>query len=294
MERTLGMGALMLFLLIGALALTALFVLVVLWLRRRTGDSAEAVLLQRMQTEMSSLEVIAKASAERADALAREKDARQRTEQDLQFNQQLLSKALEDRIQLGRDLHDNLIQTLYAMGLTLESTKALVDTRPEEARRNLAKSVDDINAAIREVRAHIAGLKPETLRRTGFRTALAEQIDLLRAGRDVSCDLRVDDEALAVLGVEQTREIMQIVREAISNSLRHGQATALTVRLHRHEQSTALLVQDNGLGFAVGDVAGDGHGLGNMRARARHLNGELRIESKPGEGTRIILTLPPH
>lgn len=292
MERTLGLGALMILLLIGALALSALLVLIVLWLRRRSGDSNEAAMLQGMRTDMHSLEFLAKTTTERAAALERERDARQRTEQDLQFNQQLLSKALDERIQLGRDLHDHLIQTLYAMGLMLDSTKALVDRDPEETKRRITRSVDIINDAIREVRAHIAGLKPETLRRTGFRTALTEQIDLLRAGRDVSCDLRLDDEALSLLGMEQSRELLHVVREAVSNSLRHGAASALTVRLHKDDQRIALLVQDNGRGFAVDTVQRAGHGLENMRARAEQLGGSLRCESQPGNGTRIILTLP--
>lgn len=296
LDRTLGLSALMVLLLLGALALSALLVMVMLWLKRRSADTADTAMLQGMRSEMHSLELLAKASAERADALAQERDARQRTEQDLQFNQQLLSRALDERIRLGQDLHDHLIQTLYAMGLTLDSTRALVDTQPEEVKRRLEQAVGTINGAIREVRSHIAGLKPEVLRRTGFRTALAELIDLLRAGRDVSCDVRLDEEVLSLLTLEQSREILQIVREAISNSLRHGAATALTLRLHRDEQSFALLVQDNGSGFTPEAKhwtgPNSGHGLGNMQARAERLGGRLRWESQAGAGTRVILTLP--
>jgi signal transduction histidine kinase len=87
-------------------------------------------------------------------------------------------------------------------------------------------------------------------------------------------------------------EILQITREAISNSLRHGGATRISVRLHRNGPEVGLLVQDNGTGFDSAARAGHGHGLGNMQARANHLGAVLRIDSRPGDGTRVVLTIP--
>jgi signal transduction histidine kinase len=241
---------------------------------------------------MRSFEQLAKTSVARGEELVRERDERQRTEQDLQFNRQLLSQALEEKIRLGHDLHDGIIQSLYAAGLTLEAARALISTAPAEADRRLEQTREAINATIRDVRGYISGLTPERLLRSGFKQALASLTDELCAGRDVSCDLRIDDDAAALLTLEQTREVVQIAREAVSNSLRHGDAKTISLRLHMGDQAVCLLVQDNGAGYDSSQRRPGGHGLGNMEARAERLGGSLRVESQPGVGTRIVLTLP--
>jgi signal transduction histidine kinase len=84
---------------------------------------------------------------------------------------------------------------------------------------------------------------------------------------------------------------MNILREAVSNSLRHGRAHTITLLAGQSDREIALAVQDDGTGFAPG-IGGQGHGLANMQVRAAALGGSLRIESTPGKGTRILLTLP--
>jgi len=275
----------------GLLAVVALVGLV--WFRRRdaTGEGSHPP-FAAVRSEMHSLEQLAKTSVARGEELVRERDERQRTEQDLQFNRQLLSQALEEKIRLGHDLHDGIIQSLYAAGLTLEAARALIATEPAEADRRLEQTREALNATIRDVRGYISGLTPERLLRTGFKQALASLTDELCAGRDVNCDLRIDDDAAALLTLEQTREVVQIAREAVSNSLRHGDAKAISLRLHTGDQAVCLLVQDNGAGYDSTQRRPGGHGLGNMEARAERLGGSLRVESQLGVGTRIVLTLP--
>jgi signal transduction histidine kinase len=141
------------------------------------------------------------------------------------------------------------------------------------------------------VRAYISGLEPESLRRIGVAQALEAMVAELRAGREVKFDLRIDDEATTLLSPDQSIDTLQIAREAISNSLRHGRATAITVRLQQSNREVGLLVQDNGVGFDA-SLRGSGHGLGNMKARARRLGADARVESRPGAGTRVVVTLP--
>ncbi len=275
----------------GLLALVAL--LGIFWFRRHepVGESSRPP-FAAARSEMRSFEQLAKTSVARGEELVRERDERQRTEQDLQFNRQLLSQALEEKIRLGHDLHDGIIQSLYAAGLTLEAARALVPTAPAEADRRLEQTREALNATIRDVRGYISGLTPEMLLRTGFKQAIVNLVDELRAGRDISFDLRIDDDATALLTLEQTREVVQIAREAVSNALRHGNAKAISLRLHMGDQAVCLLVQDNGAGYDPAQRHAGGHGLGNMEARAGRLGGSLRVESQPGVGTRIVLTLP--
>lgn len=277
-------------LLVSGLAIMLLFVAIATLWPRPTGNGQGDT--RTPWREMGSLEQLAKVSAAQSTALAEARDVQQRTEQDLLLNQRLLNQSLEEKIRLGRDLHDGLIQSLYAAGLTLEALRPLIAANPAEADRRLEQCLEQLNAAIRDVRTYITGLAPNELRRLSFGAAIELFIRELRAGRDVAYAPTIDEDAAAALPPDKTLEVLQIAREAISNSLRHGGATRLNVRLHRSGDEVGLLVQDNGTGFAPQARAGSGHGLGNMHARAAHLGAVLRIDSRPGDGTRVVLTIP--
>ena len=165
-------------------------------------------------------------------------------------------------------------------------------TDPAEADRHLAQCLQHLNATIRDVRNYITGLAPESLRRAGFAQAIESHITELGAGRNLRFDLKFDDEAIARLTPAQTTEALQVAREAISNALRHGGASFVTVRLHQSDREVGLLVQDNGVGFDPASLEKSGHGLGNMQTRASRIGASVRVESQPGSGTRVILTLP--
>ena len=165
-------------------------------------------------------------------------------------------------------------------------------TDPTAAEHRLEETRAALNVAIRDVRTYITGLAPENLRRTGFAQSLEALLAALRAGRAVQFDIMVDDEAAALLTPDQTVEALQIAREAVSNALRHGGASSITLRLHKGDREVGLLVQDNGTGFEPTATHDGGHGLGNMQARAERIGARLRVTSQPAEGTRVVLTLP--
>ncbi len=283
-------------LLVLALGIVLLFIVAtVLWRRPAPGGTMDSrTPWSTARGEMGSLEQLARTSAAQGSALAQERDARHRTEQDLLLNQRLLNQSLEEKIRLGRDLHDGLIQSLYAVGLTLESTRPLLTQNPAEADRRLAQCLENLNGAIRDVRVYISGLAPEKLQRVSFAAAVELFFHELRGGGEAVLSVKIDDDAAATLTPAQATEALQVTREAISNSLRHGQATHLTVRLHQTDREIGLLVQDNGRGFVTAGQTGQGHGLNNMQARARELGATLRIDSRPGDGTRVVMTLPAH
>jgi signal transduction histidine kinase len=277
------------------LALTALVLgvalLISLALRRmRAGESQPPFATSR--SEIGTLARLAESSVAQSQALAIERDSRQRAEENALLNQQLLNRSLEEQIRLGRDLHDGVIQSLYAAGLVIESARSLAKTDPLEADRRLGQLLETLNSTIRDVRAYITGLAPENLRLTTFGQALDSLVTELGAGRAVHFDLKIDDAASAQLSSAQSTEALHVAREAISNSLRHGQPTRMTVRLHPGENEVCLLVQDNGRGFDATSQRPGGHGLRNMQARAAGLGANVRIESRPSEGTRVLLTFP--
>ncbi|MFA5263595.1 MAG: sensor histidine kinase [Opitutaceae bacterium] len=272
--------------------LAVIFVASLAWFLRRDTRESDNSSLGSASRDMRSLEQLAKSSVEREYLLESERAVRTRTEQDLEFNQQLLSKALDEKIQLGRDLHDGIIQSLYSAGLTLEAARSRIAAAPEEASQRISQTIDLLNATIREVRGYINALKPEALQRSGFKQALSTLADELRAQRDVSFDLRIDDQAASTLSLDQARAILQITREAISNSLRHGEATAIAIYLGLADETIVLVIRDNGKGFDASYRRPEGHGLPNMEARIAQLSGKWALSSKPGEGTVIRLDLP--
>lgn len=285
--RTLGI------LITGALIAVFSFILLALLLGRRTSGSGDSRPPWAMiRSEMNSMEQIAKTSVDRGTQLAQERDSRKRIEENLDLTLQLQAQVLEEKIRLGRDLHDDVIQSLYAVGLTLEAARVTLETDPATADQQIQQCLDRLNASIRDVRGYIKGLSPEKLRKNNFQSALETLAAELEAGRKIEWERIVDAEAAGALSVDQTTEALQITREAISNALRHGGANKITVRLHRNDAEVGLLISDNGHGFQVDQTSGDGHGLTNMHSRASQVGATLRIDSSPESGTRVVVTFP--
>jgi signal transduction histidine kinase len=258
----------------------------------RDQDAPRSTSLPSARAEMSSLARLAEVSVQQGEALQRERTERLRAEEDLHFQQVLLNRSLEEKIRLGRDLHDGVIQALYATGLTLEAAKNLLDQNPAEARRQLEFSMSTLNTTIRDVRGYIVGLSPQSLREESFAESIRSLTQTLNAGREVNYDLKIENESTIQLTEAQTADLIQVVREAISNALRHGAATMVKIRLHAIDRELCLLVQDNGTGFDAQRPPKRGHGLSNMKARATRLKADMRYTRPPEGGTRFTLTLP--
>jgi len=237
------------------------------------------------------MEHFAKISIERGAALEQEHGARLRAEEDLQVNRTLLGHSVAERVRLGRELHDNICQTLYAVCLTLESVQKKGALVPELQQR-VDQCMTELRRLNQEVRAYLEQLEPGRVTGQSFAGALNDLIGSFAAGQDVRIEHRLDDEAVAQIAPVHIAEIMNILREAVSNSLRHGHARHITLLAGRSDQAVALAVQDDGRGFTPAGTGAAGHGLGNMQARAAALGGSLRIESAAGKGTRVLLTLP--
>jgi len=235
-------------------------------------------------------EHLAKISNERSVALEIEQGARQRAEENLQVNRTLLDRSVEERVRLGRELHDNICQTLYAVCLTLESVQKKNTLAPALQQR-VDQCMTELRRLNQEVRSYLQELEPARVNGQSFIGALTTMLAAFSGEDGVRIEHRLDEEAVALIPAHQTADIMNILREAVSNSLRHGHSRNVTLLAGRSDQEIALAVQDDGAGF-VASGRGSGHGMANMQARAVELGGSLRIESTPGKGTRVLLSLP--
>ena len=198
-----------------------------------------------------------------------------------------LHQLWEDRSRLGRDLHDSVLQSLYALGLTIESSNRLRHTSNVEYDISSMKFVEQINQIIHEIRGMIRELESDTVREFD----LSSELNTLRmtyeqTGRlDVKLDLQRN--AIEVLTHEEEREILNIVREALSNCARHAHATQAVVSIRMRDTRIRVSIQDDGIGFTPVPGPSRGYGLTNMETRAKKLGGMLHVQSKTGKGTQI-------
>ncbi len=272
-------------------ALVPLLLVILSARRGEAGETGTRTPWASTHAQAVGMEHFAKISNERGAALEQEHGARLRAEEDLQVNRTLLGHSVAARVRLGRELHDNICQTLYAVCLTLGSVQKKSALTPEMQVR-IDQCMLELRRLNREVRAYLEELEPARVSGQSFAGAINDLIGSFGAGQEVRIEHRLDDEAVAQIAPVHIAEIMNILREAVSNSLRHGRARHITLLAGRSDQAVALAVQDDGRGFTPAEAGQAGHGLGNMQARAAALGGSLRIESTTGKGTRVLLTLP--
>jgi two-component system sensor histidine kinase UhpB len=200
------------------------------------------------------------------------------------FSARALAAQEAERLRVAQELHDEIGQALTAVLLGLKRLRAKapgctaeIDLVREAAREGLA-----------DVRRVVRRLRPGTLEQLGLVQALAAlcrdtaQVAGFKVERDV-------DRALPPLGPAVELVVFRVVQEALTNAARHADASLVRVRLAADDGSVVLTVEDDGRGAATIEP---GAGVYGMRDRAAYVGGELRIDSAPGRGTRVRLTVP--
>jgi signal transduction histidine kinase len=199
---------------------------------------------------------------------------------------------VEERSRIGMDLHDGVIQSIYAVGLTLESARLMLPEDPEAARRSLAETIGSLNDVIRDIRNFILDLRPQ--RFSGdLNQALGRLIREFQANAMVPVRFTADPVMFDQLPAAVALTIFLTTQEALANVARHARASQVDVQIWREKGEVIIDVADNGEGFSLDEESlSVGHGLANMRARAEERQGTFTIKTAPGEGTRIRLRLP--
>ena len=200
---------------------------------------------------------------------------------------------VDERERIAKDLHDGVIQAIYAVALSLEDVPDMMAGEPDEARRRVDRAIDQLNLTIRDLRSFIAGLGPEIVEQTDLVGVLGAMVDQFRLTTMTDVELRLPDEIIDV-SIAVRVELAQIVREALSNVARHAGASRARLGLDIEEgRWLRLEIADNGRGFVVEEDREAGHlGLSNMADRADALGGTLEVDSSTGVGTRIIVRVP--
>lgn len=198
---------------------------------------------------------------------------------------------VEERERIGRDLHDGIIQRIYAVTLGLDDVPEIALEDPAAAAERVERAIEALHAAIGEIRTFIYGLRPGLDPPGGISSALELLAEEARLNTPLLIEVRA--ESPQPLSAVLSSELLSIAREALSNATRHAFATRVELQLGPVDGELRLEVADDGVGFdpAAHPLAGH-HGMDNMRRRAESLGGTLLVESAPGHGTRIIVSLP--
>jgi signal transduction histidine kinase len=197
-------------------------------------------------------------------------------------------QVLEERERIGKELHDGVIQSLFAVGMHLQGLATAADD--DTISRNLESAVEDIDHAIRDLRNYIFGLRPGILADRQLDQAIKEMATDFAARSGVVTAVEVDADAASRL-TSRAADVVQIVREALSNVGRHGGATTCRVSVERNSAGLVIEVDDDGQGFDA-ELTTWGMGLQNLRERVGSLGGIFQIQSTPGEGTTVRATFP--
>ncbi len=195
---------------------------------------------------------------------------------------------VEERERIAKELHDGIIQSLFAVGMGLQGT-ALMSSSPETVTR-VEGAVGELDRIIRDLRSYIFGLRPGILVERQLDQALRALGQEVEIASQVPVAVSVDGVLSSHLS-SRSHEIVQLTREALSNITRHSRAKHAVVRLARRGSHAELSIEDDGVGFDPKELSA-GNGMRNMRERAEAVGGTLRVISAIGKGTKLRLTLP--
>ena len=200
---------------------------------------------------------------------------------------------LGERDRIGMDLHDGIIQSIYGVGLSLESALHSIADDPADAKQRVQHAIDGLNQAIRDLRAYILDLRPRQLGSEGLINGIKRLISEYRANTFAEVRFTEPDLDLNELSQAQSLTLFHICQEALANVAKHAKAKNVQVALWATEARVLMEINDDGNGFDMDKLnVSIGHGLANMHTRAHSVGGEVDISSVLNEGSTILVWVP--
>ena len=198
--------------------------------------------------------------------------------------------ALEERQRLARELHDSLSQAFFGIELGATQARELVERDPAGVAQRIDYVLQLAEAGQAEMRALILEMRPELLEAEGLAAALDKQVQALQARHSIAGRTLATGEPSSPFKVKEA--LYRIAQEALQNTVKHAQAQRVDVHLEAPTGAVVLKIVDDGVGFNPEGTFPGHLGLHSMRERALGVGGSLEVMSNPGEGTRIVATVP--
>ncbi|MBM7571462.1 sensor histidine kinase [Aquibacillus albus] len=199
---------------------------------------------------------------------------------------------IEERQRLARDLHDAVSQQLFALTMMSQASLRLFDRNPEQAKEQMKDISSTALKAQTEMRALLLHLRPVHLSGEPLRVGIQQLVDELK--QKCQIDFHIQIEEVDELSESKAEHLFRIVQESLSNTLRHADASEVTVEIVKRSNELFTHIADNGKGF---DIESDqqkktSYGLKTMKERSEEIGGTFAIRSKQGEGTHIDIRIP--
>jgi signal transduction histidine kinase len=196
----------------------------------------------------------------------------------------------EERNRMAREIHDSLGHRLTVSSVQLEGAQRLVTDDPKRAEDLIATVRGQVKEALRELRQSVATLREPLETSMDFQQVLKNLIHDFESATDITVNLLIPKEFPTLLDTHRLM-FFRSTQEALTNVQRHANAKQIWIQLDSSAKHVKLSFEDDGLGIETG-ASKQGFGIRGMRERAAQLDGECFIDSRPGGGTRIIISLP--
>ncbi len=201
-----------------------------------------------------------------------------------------------ERNRIARDLHDGIVQYVYALGLNLEQARDLVRADPAVAASILTQSVEQVNHVLSEMRTFIYQLRPIIMREKEIGQWIADLCRQFQQATGIEVATEIGKTGGRELSPEISIALFRVIQEALANIYQHAGARRATLVLEFQADGVRLRIADDGTGFDPGQRSapriGGGHGLPNIEERVRDLNGAITLDSAPGQGSRLEAVIP--
>lgn len=198
-----------------------------------------------------------------------------------------------ERQRISRELHDRALQLLSGIKMRADLCRSeLIDNRDAVVRElsNIETATDKVIVELRNLLTEMQG--PDDLRAGSLERRLGEELEIFRKRGGFKLDFRCSVRAKN-LPYEVEKELYFTLREGVLNAVRHARATELQLRFEQTSNTYQAILRDNGIGFDVASTAGSSHyGLRGMRERIEKLGGDLKIDTAPGQGTQLTISVP--
>jgi signal transduction histidine kinase len=201
-----------------------------------------------------------------------------------------LAITLSERQRILRDLHDSVSQKLYGLVTLTEAAQAALEAEsPMNPSEILSRIGENARQAVKEMRLFLFQMQPIDIEKEGLISVLHHRLAAVEGRADIRARLLSDENVF--LTKDKEVALYFIAQEALNNVLRHARAKSVLITVKQGKRNVILRIQDDGIGFDPKKVERGGMGLSNMKERALQINGKLNILSKPGQGTKIVITV---
>ena len=214
-----------------------------------------------------------------------------------QEKQRMMEIHDETRKKLARDLHDGPTQSIAAIAMRVNFARRLIERDPRATANELFKIEELARRTTKEIRQMLFTLRPLILESSGLVSAIEQLAIKMKEAHDQDVLLEASEDSVKGLSLKKQGLIFSIIEEAVNNARKHARSKQIKVQMRRQEDILTVFIEDDGIGFDLDKVVsqyeqGESLGLINLQERAELVNGILHIETAPGKGTRITLTVP--